>query len=71
MLMARPKSGKYDDAEYKKQYQRSHIRFRKMNFNVDKPDDVVMIEWLDSQPEGVSNYMKRLVSDDMIRRENK
>jgi hypothetical protein len=55
---------KTDWVQYRKQYQRRHIRFRKMNFNLEKPDDVKMLEWLDAQPEGVSNYLKRLVAAD-------
>lgn len=55
---------KTDWGLYRKQYQRRCIRFRKMNFNLEKPDDVKMLEWLDAQPEGVSNYLKRLVAAD-------
>ena len=58
----------FDQYEYIKQYQRENIRFKKMNFNLLNHDDVKIISWLENQPEGVSNYLKRLVAEDMKRK---
>ena len=63
--MPRQKSGNYNDAEYKKTYQREHIVFRKMNFNTSNEDDIKLIQWIEQQPEGTSPYLKKLVQKDM------
>ena len=60
-----PVPKKFDQYEYIKAYQRENIRFKKMNFNIQNRDDLKMIAWLEEQPEGVSNYLKRLVMQDM------
>lgn len=63
--MPRQKSGEFDQKEYSKEYQRQFIKFRKMNFNIQNRDDSAMVDWIDSQPEGTSGYLKRLVKADM------
>ena len=65
--MPRNQSGEFDQKQYVNEYIKAKIVYRRMNFNKGKPDDMEMVEWLDSQPEGVSNYLKRLVADDMRR----
>ena len=57
----------FNQSEYVKDYQRRNIRYRKMNFNLTKPEDTEMLEWIDRQPEGASNYLKKLVTADMNR----
>lgn len=64
-----PVAKKFNQNEYIKEYQRQNIRYRKMNFNLTKVEDTEMLEWIARQPEGASNYLKRLVEKDM--RENK
>lgn len=63
--MPRNKSGNFDQKEYVNDYIKKTIVYRRMNFNRNKPDDMQMVEWIDAQPEGASNYLKRLVQDDM------
>lgn len=65
--MPRQKSGNFDQKAYVNGYIKTKIVYRRMNFNAGKPDDMAMVEWIDSQPEGVSNYLKRLVCEDMGR----
>lgn len=63
--MPRKPSGEFDQKQYVNEYIKSKIVYRRMNFNNGKPDDMQMVAWIDSQPEGVSNYLKRLVEEDM------
>ena len=63
--MPKQKSGDFDQKAYVNDYIKANIRYRRMNFNLTKQEDITMLEWIDSQPEGVSNYLKRLVEADM------
>lgn len=63
--MPRKPTGSFDQKQYVKDYIKAKIVYRRMNFNNGKPEDLEMVEWIDSQPEGVSNYLKRLVAEDM------
>lgn len=63
--MGRLKSGNFDQEQYVNEYIKANIKYRRINFNVNKKDDMKMVEWIDSQPEGVSNYLKKLVKNDM------
>lgn len=65
--MPRKKSGEFDQRKYVNEYIKARIIYRRMNFNIGKPEDMTMLEWIDSQPEGVSNYLKRLVLQDIKR----
>ena len=62
-----PVPKKFDQNEYIKEYQRQNIRYRKMNFNLTKDEDTKVLEWIDRQPEGASNYLKHLVLEDMAK----
>lgn len=55
------------EAEYRKEYQRKNIIYRKANFNRNNPDDMNMVEWLDEKGkgDGVSNYLKGLIREKM------
>ena len=63
--MPRKPSGEFNQKEYIKEYIKTKIVYRRINFNVGKPDDMAMVSWLDSRPDGVSNYLKRLIQEDM------
>lgn len=69
--MPRPKSGDFDPKEYMRQYGKDHIRYRKINFNLSKLEDVEIMEWLDNRPEGTSPYLKRLILQDMHNEKSK
>ena len=60
----------FDQARYINEYHRQNIKYRKMNLNVTKPEDTAMLEWIDEQPEGASNYLKKLVEKDMKENRN-
>lgn len=63
--MPRKSSGNFDQKQYVNDYIKAKIIYRRMNFNNGKPEDMNMVEWIDSHPEGVSNYLKRLAAEDM------
>jgi hypothetical protein len=65
--MPREKSGLFDQAEYIKEYQRENRFSKKVTFNRKNPDDMEMVAWLDSRPEGIVQYLKWLIRDDMER----
>ena len=56
---------KFNQAEYIKEYQRENRITKKVTFNRKNPDDMVMVEWLDNRPEGIVQYLKRLIREDM------
>ena len=65
----RKKSGEFDQLEYIRRYNREHHKYKQVVFNVDKPDDVRLMEWIERQPEGISGYLKRLATEDREKRE--
>lgn len=54
--------------EYMKDYNNRHVKWRKVSFNDKTPDDMILMNWIDSQEESTSAYIKRLVREDMERR---
>lgn len=65
--MPRKKSGNFDPKAYMNQYINTKIVYKSINFNNGKPEDIEMLEWIDSQPEKTSPYLKRLIREDMIK----
>lgn len=63
--MPRKPSGNFNQSEYIKQYLREHITYRKMTINSGNEQDQIISAWIDSQPESISAYLKRLVLEDM------
>ncbi len=57
----------YVKETYNNEYNKRNIRSRRMNFNLKKEEDLEMMEWIDSKPEGISNYLKKLVAEDMAK----
>ena len=55
--------------EYIKEYNRENIVYKKINFNRGKPDEMQIVEWLESRPEGIAMYLKRLIAEDMKKNE--
>ncbi len=53
--------------DYLNEYIHTNIVYKSINFNMKKPDDVELLEWVAAQPEKVSPYLKRLVKEDMER----
>ena len=50
---------------YQKQYNNDHVSWRKVSFNDKNPDDMILMNWIDSQEESTSAYIKRLIREDM------
>lgn len=63
--MPRKPSGLFNQAEYVKQYQRANVIGKKITFNRTNPEDMELMSWLESRPEGMVAYMKRLIREDM------
>lgn len=57
------KTGTFDQQKYINEYNREHIVYRKMSFNLGKPEDLALLEWIDSK-QGTSGYLKRLIAED-------
>lgn len=57
---------KFDQAEYIRQYQRENRIEKKVTFNRNNPDDMALLEWLQSRPDGMVHYIKTLIRSDMI-----
>lgn len=68
--MPNEKSGAFDMKAYIRDYQREYIFYKKLNLNSKNEADMELARWLDSWPEGTSNYLKRLVREDMSKTAN-
>jgi len=55
----------YEQMQYIKDYNREHIYYRKLSFNVSNEDDMRMMKWLDERPQSTSSYLKQLIREDM------
>lgn len=58
-------STKFDQAAYVRQYQRENRIEKKVTFNRNNSDDMALLEWLASRPEGMVQYIKHLIRSDM------
>ena len=56
---------KFNQAEYVKRYQREQRIEKKVTFNRNNHEDMILLEWLMSQPEGMVKYIKSLIRSDM------
>ena len=62
---------KFNQKEYVKEYQRENRIAKKVTFNRKNPDDMKLVEWLDTRPEGIVQYLKTLIREDMENRTRK
>ena len=67
--MGRKKTGLFDQTAYIEQYIRENLTRKMITFNKKKPEDVARLKWLESQPEGMIAYLKKLIDEDMTRDE--
>lgn len=58
---------KFNQAEYVKRYQRENRIDKKVTFNRNNPDDMAILQWLSSRPNGMVQYIKSLIRSDMER----
>lgn len=56
---------KFNQAEYIKQYQREQRVEKKVTFNRNNHDDMILLDWLTSRPDGMVHYIKSLIRTDM------
>lgn len=56
---------KFNQAEYIKRYQREQRIEKKVTFNRNSQEDMVLLEWLTTRPEGMVKYIKSLIRSDM------
>ena len=66
--MPRKPSGNFDQNAYVQQYIKEHIKRRLIPFNMDKPEDKAIWDWLEGM-DNITEYIKRLIRDDMKRGE--
>ena len=65
--MPRSEASKKQQAEYSVEYHKKNIVHRCIVINKNNPDDQNILDWIDSQREATSPYLKRLVQEDMSR----
>ena len=58
----------FDKSTYDKEYAKEHIKRKHIPFNTGNPDDSEMLAWLAGK-DNVSQYVKRLVREDMKKHE--
>jgi hypothetical protein len=65
--MPRKPSGNFNQKDYINKYVQDNIVYKRINFSRSNPDDMAISAWLDAQKdgEGISNYIKRLIMQDM------
>lgn len=57
--------GDFDQGKYVVDYMKENIKQVRVSLNRTKDEDNEIIHWLESQPEGASGYIKRLIRNDM------
>ena len=62
--MPKKASGNFNQNEYIQQYIRDHIKRRLIPFNMDKPEDKALWDWLDGVG-NITEYIKNLIREDM------
>ena len=56
---------KFNQSEYIKQYQREQRVEKKVTFNRNNHDDMILLDWLTSRHDGMVHYIKSLIRTDM------
>ena len=56
---------------YDKEYAKKNFKSKLITFNKLVPDDIQLLDWVNSQTEQGNNYIKRLIREDMIRQTGK
>lgn len=59
------KTTTFNQLQYIADYNKANIVYRKLSLNKTVPEDMVLLSWLDSRPEGTSGYLKHLIRKDM------
>ena len=54
---------------YDKDYAKKYLKGKSITFNTLYPEDIALLEWVKKQGEGGNQYIKRLIREDMERRQ--
>ena len=54
----------FNKGAYDKQYAKEHIKRKFIPFNDTDPEDMMLLDWINKQP-NVTQYVKKLVAEDM------
>lgn len=52
---------------YNKEYAKKNFRYKNVQFNINYKEDIELLEWIQSRPEGGNTYIKGLIREDMQR----
>lgn len=55
----------FDKSKYDQEYARKNVIRKHIPFNKLKPEDMKLLEWIESREESATAYIKRLVLEDM------
>jgi len=64
-MTSEKKRTKEEKYSYDQNYLRQNVVAVNITFNRQKPDDMVILDWLNSRKESKVAYMKRLIISDM------
>lgn len=62
-------NGDFNQREYIRRYQRESRIEKKVTFNRNSTEDMALLDWLITRPEGIVKYIKSLIRTDMKRQE--
>ena len=51
--------------KYNNEYAKNFFKSKLIQFNVQYPDQMEMLDWINAQPEGGNEYIRRLIRADM------
>lgn len=57
--------------KYNNEYAKNFFKSKLIQFNVQYPDQMEMFDWINAQPEGGNEYIRRLIRADMEARKKK
>lgn len=57
--------------KYNNEYAKNFFKSKLIQFNVQYPDQMEMLDWSNAQPEGGNEYIRRLIRADMEARKKK
>jgi len=63
--MPRKKDPEFDNYRYQQDYIKKNIKLVNFSLNRTKPEDMKMLEWLNSRPQRIGTYIKDLIKKDM------
>ena len=65
--MPRSEASKKQQYAYSREYQKNFVVQKKLILNLKNEEDAALAAWIESQPEITTQYIRRLVQEDMSR----